>query len=571
MRRNTTIEDIWNGGDFAGLRAASTYITVSPEWVLTSANAPGTQMIPRRQPARWYQDTPSTVTQLAVPLSIVRRIRIDRQINTDAAQLTMTVRNADPAGGINVPEQGRYSQRRSVNGATLTATGEARWPELEPNEWSTIYTAGRAHGYGYLAQGNMLRTYQGYGAWEVDATAPDGRTAKSLEDALADGNVVQTGAWIIDEVDYDHEGNIEINARDVMALLIDQKLYPPFVPTGCYPTQFYSRTWNTEAGYGPNGKVPSSTNYKDLSDIIRLFAIWGGFYLPGGDLTAGGRWPAILGGIEDTGIDSTSVLTADMFDKKDVIDGMKAVAQMVAYELWVDQEGGLRFHSPNIWEAGNFDYDGAHSRFAFDIDENRTLTSYRALGTKRFDRSSIAAAVADPYLSARGHRAKHATFDTWTSSTKNQLHGMVSPAIIAVEHDIPLSEMVTIAELTGLRTWFQRRRGTWEAPALPLIDRGDQVRIWERVTFDHYLHRVETISTEHDIEQGTYKMNGTSHWLGADNEDWKIRVGPGGHVIYNINVPDGGTTLRHLRGGHVQHPYSTPTLAETVTGPWSPD
>lgn len=569
MRRNSVIEDIWHSGEFFGLNAATSWVTVAPHWMLYEGRAPGSSMSSRRQPARYYTDAANTVlNEIDVPPKILKRIRIDRQRGADCAQLTITLRNADPEGGPNRKEQGRYSQRRSI-GAVMVADGSARWPELEANDWSNVYTVDRAHGYGYLAQGNMIRTYQGYGGWE--AGGPEGRQLKPRLEAIADGNIVMTGCWIVDDVNYDTQGNIEVTARDVFALLVDQKLYPPLVPTGCYPTQFFSRTWNVESGYGPHGKSPSSTNYRDLADPIRLFALWAGFYLPGSAVSADGRWPGILGGIEDTGIDSPSVLDAAMFDKKDIVEGMKEIAKIVGYDMWADQEGGFRFQSPNIWEAGNFDYDGVHDRFAFDIDESRELINFKALGSKKYDRSSITAAMTDPYRSATGDRGKIAAFDTWTSSTKNQLHGMISPAIIAIEKDIPLSEMVTMAELTGLRTWFERRRGTVEAPALPLIDQGDQVRIWERITFDHFLHLVDAVSTEHDCDTGVYRMNLTTHWMGADNANWAIRVGPGGHIVYNTDASAGGWSGTTPRGGgHVQHPTLVPTRVDTLPRPWTP-
>lgn len=568
MRRNATIEAIWRSGDFSGLNRADSRVTIDRYWQINDGIAPGTAMKPRRQPARWFQDYAASQIELSLPPQLIRNVHISRSLDSDAAQLTVTCWNADPDGSPNKPAQGWLSQRRGFSGPSglrLTASGEALWPHLEPNEWSTVSTSDKAHSYGVVAQGNLVRTYQGYGGYY----SVDGRVLlKPWQTALSDGNLVPTGMWIIDDVDYDDEGNVEISARDVGAILLDQNWYPPFVPLGCYPTQFYSKTWNTEIGDGPKGKVPTSTNYQDLSDIVRLAVLWAGFWLKGAANSSDGRWPAIFGGIEDTGIDSPSVVGADTFDKKPIIDPIKTIRDIVAYLVWIDQEGGFRFNSPNIWEAGNFDYDGVHSRFAWDIDEEAELTAIKVKGTKRIDRSKVMVAMADPYANQPG-TVKLAAFDTFTSTTKNQLHGMAATAIMGLDRDVPLNEMVTLAELTGLRMWFLRRRATVRCAANPLIDIDDQIRPIERTTFNTYLHRVESIESDHDLDSGEYTMEMGTHWLGADNTDWVIRVGPGGHVVYNDHGATGSSQSRS-RPGRISNALDRQTVAATVPPIWSP-
>lgn len=575
MRRNPVIEAIWASGDFVGLNRADSRITVDRDWRLHDGIAPGSAMAARRQPGRWWQDAAATQVELDLPTQLIRQVSRSQQIGSDFAQLNITCWNADDDGSPNKPKQGWLSQRRGFSGPgglRLTATGEARWPHLEPYEWSTVKSSadGRVHSYGRLAQGNIIRSYQGYGGF----VSIDGRIMlKSRTQALLHGNIVPTGVWLIDEVDYDDEGNIDISCRDIGQLLGDPTIwYPPWVPTGCYPTQFYSKQFNLETTGNPRGVIPSRTNYRDLTDPVRLALIWGGWWLKGGPGTADGRWPAILGGIEDTGMASPSVIGADFFDKKPPIDVIKAIRDIVGYSTWVDQEGGFRFQSPNFWEAGNFDYDGKHHRHAWDIDEEAELLSMKVKGTKQIDRSSITVAMADPYANQPG-TVKIAAFDTNTTSVKNQLHALHAPAIMGIDRDIPHKEMVTLAELTGLRMWWLRRRATIRCAANPLIDVDDQVRAWERTTFDTYLHRVESVNTTHDLDSGEYTMEMGTHWLGADNTDWVVRVGPGGHVVYNTPVSTGGTTTyRNRRDSHTAQPLVTATDADdaaTVTPVWS--
>lgn len=566
MRRNETIEAIWNSGDFTGLNRADSRVTVDRRWQIRTANTGGSAMSARRQPARWYQDYAATQQEVDLPTQLIRSIRKSASLDSDCAQLTISCWNADPDGSPNKPAQGMFSQRRgfpTISGLALTASGAARWgPEgLEPNEWSTVRTYDRAHSYGTIAQGNMIRTYQGYGGYLFSG----GHILyKTRQQAINDGNIVPTGVWIIDDIDYDDEGNIEITCRDIVSLLVDQIWYPPAIPLGCYPTQFYSREWNLATTGDPRGVIPSRTNYRDLTDIVRLALLWSGFYLKGAPGSADGRWPAIIGGLEDTGIASPSVVSADTFDKKPIIDVIKTIRDIVGYSTWGDQEGGFRFQSPNIWEAGNFDYNGQHHQFVWDLDEFSTLTSLKVKGTKRIDRSSITVAMAEPYANQPG-TVKLAAFDTFTDTTKHQLHGLNAPAIIGLDRDIPLREMITLAELTGTRMWFMRRRITASCAANPLIDVDDQIRCWERTTFDTYIHRVQAYETRHDLDSGEYTQDLSGHWLGADNTDWVIVVSDDGHVYYNQLPAGSGGISRGGRGPiHRSLPAGSPSDADAA-------
>lgn len=183
-----------------------------------------------------------------------------------------------------------------------------------------------------------------------------------------------------------------------------------------------------------------------------------------------------------------------------------------------------------MFAAGNLDYNGSRTNFAFDIDELKHIQSWTSAWTKRADRSNVIVSQGNPEITAG---VKHANFNTNTSIVKNQVRGMVSPAFFQLDRDIPLKEMVTMAELTGLRMWFARHRGTVQASANPLIDVDDQVRIWEKHTWETYLHRVRSVSTTQDTGQGTYTMNLELQWVGPDNSGWEVTVDSAGHVNYN--------------------------------------
>lgn len=503
MRRDPAIEAIWATGRYFGTSKPSARVTVNRTWTLqeVDSSAPWAGRGGRRNPMRTW----ATGADVNLPIQLVKVIQISRSMDSDVATMTLTLTNAHPTDGPAKDKQGMLSQRRTIGGAA-PAQSPPQWPHLSGDDasWGDVSGGDTNHAYGMIAQGNMIKTYQGYGVHQVI-----------------------TGVWIIDTVDYNARGDITVNCRDLASLLTDQNLYPPLLPVGSYPTNFYSASWNQDENGDPEGTPPTSTNYDDLSDIVSVIAAWSGFCTPDG--------AGVLGGIETTGIDMPSPLLADKFDKRPPIDAIKELRDIVGYTTFVDQEGGFRFSRGNQWKAGNL-IDGQHTSAVFDITENLGLLEYVATGSKKVDRSAIIAAEQDPYrrgADPTDPKPRYASFNTNTPSTKNQLHGMKRIAILPVTKRIPFKEMVTLAELTGLRSWFQRRLGKITIPGLPLIDIDDQVRVFERVTFDHFLHHVNAVDSTQNLETGEYTMTLSTHWMGADNSGWEIMVDGAGHVYYN--------------------------------------
>ena len=85
-------------------------------------------------------------------------------------------------------------------------------------------------------------------------------------------------------------------------------------------------------------------------------------------------------------------------------------------------------------------------------------------------------------------------------------------------------EQKKMAELIGLHIWFSQRQGQAECAANPAIEIDDQVRFWERITSDAYIHYVRGVKTSHDLESGEYTMTLTTHWLGTP-EEWEAALG----------------------------------------------
>jgi hypothetical protein len=85
------------------------------------------------------------------------------------------------------------------------------------------------------------------------------------------------------------------------------------------------------------------------------------------------------------------------------------------------------------------------------------------------------------------------------------------------------AECQRMAELTALFILFTYRTGNLEAPAHPGLQIDDQVRIFERMTSESYIHYVSSLNTHMDLESGEYSMVVTTHWLGTDPDtNWFI-------------------------------------------------
>jgi len=134
----------------------------------------------------------------------VASIDWQRGIDVDVSTCNISLHNTEPLpiGAQLTPDLDRpgwYTYNRG------TSTFSGRWGH-EVNEWSYM-----------LMPDNILRTYEGYGC--DPNVFPDD-----------DPNLVLTGVWMIDDVDYSHDGTITVSCRDVGRILIDQIAFPPVVP-----------------------------------------------------------------------------------------------------------------------------------------------------------------------------------------------------------------------------------------------------------------------------------------------------------------------------------------------------
>ena len=215
-----TMWQLWNrGGPFIGEDGAPHgRVTVEKDWLL---NTDGTVSTPdaKKLPFRWFQRIDNS--QVETELPNVKSIGIDRSLDNDAATMSLSLYNVtmDPnSSGSNK----RLGHRGVFTWHNPSRAARARW-NLIAGPWSNV-----------LIPNALLRTYQGFGGRD-----------KSIEDAIADGNIVLTGAWLIDEVLPGTNGMLEIKCRDMAKLLIEQMVYPPLIPFEKYPLNYHrwTDTW----------------------------------------------------------------------------------------------------------------------------------------------------------------------------------------------------------------------------------------------------------------------------------------------------------------------------------------
>lgn len=682
--RDTGFAPIWNawsqGGPFVGEDAAPhSRVTVDKDWRLNLQQHAGSY---QKCPVRWFQRIDGSQIETEVPN--VKSVAWDRSLSNDAATLTLELYNQE------MLTDALAGSRSSVLGQPGVMTwrqgspqSQARWGPPVGMEWANVLTPDA-----------LLRTYQGYGG-----------LSKSIVQALDDGNLAQTGCWLIDEVLVRTDGMIQIKARDMGKLLIEQHLYPPLVPSALYPHGLRYCRWdwqnqdivNTIAAAGPKrcvyqqfgasaasgsdiwaggfdgrmaghypheafdgrpdtfwlsvgndhtwepfavewieaacgdfidtvhihpwsgnyrcyvsvmeggawvdpghglipydpltvgrytgvnaasipyvwqGGIPPETpidvplgrafradkirvtltglpnsgigpfpyrggirelglrldnpvtevshqqvrvdgNYKDYADIIKDLALWAGFYAYNPADPGGAADPDVYGNIESTGIADTGACIFGDFAlaHQPVIDAMHKIRDIVGYWIWVDEEGGFHFESPNWWKDGNFRLDGSSTPFMPDIDERVQLTDYAINYTDKDLRSPIIISSNEP---TAGFDDTVTTYYDPGPEVTGVLRGIVKPMVLANSLLTDPGEQQTLAKLVAIHILAATYQGSLGCAANPCISLNDQVRIHERISAETGIHYVQGIQMSHDLDSGEFKMTLRTFRLGDD-------------------------------------------------------
>lgn len=150
-----------------------------------------------------------------------------RSVEQDVAECTLTILNTRLMAMGEAPEDDPEEFDRSGFLSPDRGKDDNPWG-YEPNAWRDI-----------LVPDRLVKTYEGYGA-------------DFSETPSNDPHLMQSGAWLIDEVSFNAAGNIEVKMRDVGRLLIDQIVFPPLIPYTEYPMR-----WARIRSGSVQGKVPT--------------------------------------------------------------------------------------------------------------------------------------------------------------------------------------------------------------------------------------------------------------------------------------------------------------------------
>lgn len=205
-------------------------VTVEPNWRLKQT--PPIYGGSVRGPFRYFQDQANTGVEWEVPN--IKSIEWDRTEDQDIATCTITL----------------YNMWHEANDATPELAGQLGkpgyfWPKrgLEVNRWNQIGGKGSFRRDGFwdpnfnwqnvLVPFALIRTREGYGGH----SSPGNYV--SIDENIANENVLLTGTWLIDNVTAGSDGTMILHCFDMGQLLLKQLCFPPTVPAAAYPIDYY--------------------------------------------------------------------------------------------------------------------------------------------------------------------------------------------------------------------------------------------------------------------------------------------------------------------------------------------
>lgn len=309
---------------------------------------------------------------------------------------------------------------------------------------------------------------------------------------------------------------------------------------GSYDAEF----WGQPGYEGQTGWRWHAGNFDgDWGAIVKDVLMWSGFLYYDSGIT-GSEDPSVFGNMESTGIKTDTNVSGDRFDKKTVIDVIKELAEVVGYLFYIDEEGRAHFESPHWWAAGNFNLSGEKifveegtftladeedegaEPFIPIIHESADMLSYSATLSSADKRSEfiIGTELPDPKDPSRTGYVRYippTANEKIQNSSISAMRGIIRQGIWSSNLFENEEERQLMAELIGLHAWFGKRAGSVSTVGNPCISINDQVRLVERNTSETFIHLVTAVSSELDLDSGSYTMDLTTHWLG-DADDWVL-------------------------------------------------
>lgn len=196
---------IWHSGDFTGANRPIARATVQH-------GAVNLYNVSANKVENTYASIVFGPSEVPKELPNLKSVAWTRSVDTATATGQLVFYNTRPLQIGETPTRdldglGYYTYNR---GQTSFAN---RWGQV-PNEWANT-----------LIPDNLIRTYEGYGC--DPSVIPE-----------HDPNLLQSGLWIIDDVEYTHNGLITVSVSDLSRILSTQIIFPPVIPKAFYPLSF---------------------------------------------------------------------------------------------------------------------------------------------------------------------------------------------------------------------------------------------------------------------------------------------------------------------------------------------
>ena len=287
-------------------------------------------------------------------------------------------------------------------------------------------------------------------------------------------------------------------------------------------------------------------NIKDYTDIIKLFLGWSGFFWPNaqnpdqlleswypgsngriwGDFFYSGAWPV-----------DPPCIPPSYWDNKSVMDGINQIKEILGFIGYVDHSGGFIWRPPNIWRTGNYisgtGFVGPDSIRV--VDENKVLIDYGVTIDDENLRSNIIVVSADDptvYASVEPGFAASETIPTAGDTSDLALLGGQERVTLIPNYpfgkaDDPnaQAEVDKFAFLVSLWSHWSYRQSKFRIPGMPALMPDDQIRIYERVTSETYIHYIKGVQSTMDLDRGTWYMDIDTQWLGnGPDAEWLVNV-----------------------------------------------
>ncbi len=306
-------------------------------------------------------------------------------------------------------------------------------------------------------------------------------------------------------------------------------------------------------------------NINDYTDMVKILASWAGFYWPYGtsdpilrhweedliDSTQDGILDGLTGNSGRVWGDfaysgafpvDPACIPSSFWDNKSVMDAINQVKEILGFIVYVDAGGALVWRMPNIWRTGNFitgkGYVGIDS--VRNVEETQVILDYGVSIDDASLRSEVIVVSADdPTL----HTAIQPGYVVGETTEGNADPTGSVPSAVEPQGDLALlggqdrillvpnypfvsqAEVDKFAYLISLWIHWSYRKGTFRIPGNAAFEPDDQVRIFERITSESYIHYIQGVRSIMDMDKGTWHLDIDTHWLGnGPDQTWVVNT-----------------------------------------------